>query len=263
MGKENKEKISKISASRFYKEEEEITLRFYQTPKALFNNPIYKGLGLGPKLMYSILRDRMEISRKNNWKDGRGYIYLVFSIDKLSELLEIERKTVMRYKKELVNYKLIIDKRLGQGIPNRIYILKPELVDNSNLKSQKGTSRSPKMTLLEVSKRDPNDTNVNDTIYNNVNGNEVFNTPNDKHKHPYRKVLDSKERIADYLAYELEDQKSLGFYRRLVDSVPESTLNHFLAIVKENAERGVVKNKGAYFNKIIKNFLEGDKKKIL
>jgi len=41
---------------------EEITLRFYQTPKALFKNPKYRGLSLGPKLMYSILRDRLDIS---------------------------------------------------------------------------------------------------------------------------------------------------------------------------------------------------------
>lgn len=35
--------------SRFYKASEEITLRFYQMPKALFNNPRYKGLSLGAK----------------------------------------------------------------------------------------------------------------------------------------------------------------------------------------------------------------------
>ena len=38
-----------IPPERFYTAQEEVTLRFYQTPKALFKNPAYKGLSLGPK----------------------------------------------------------------------------------------------------------------------------------------------------------------------------------------------------------------------
>ena len=56
----NKE-YNSIPSDRFYTLKEEVTLRFYQTPKALFKNPKYKGLSLGPKLMYSILRDRLDL----------------------------------------------------------------------------------------------------------------------------------------------------------------------------------------------------------
>jgi len=156
-----------ISPDRFYTEKEEVTLRFFQTPKALFNNPRYKGLSLGSKLMYSILRDRLDMSIENKWKDEKGYIYLIFSIEELASLLEIDRKAVMRYKKLLVDYNLIIDKRLGQGRSNMIYVLKPELWDGQ--KSQKGTSRSPKTVLPEVQNKDTNDTYTNKTDLNNVN----------------------------------------------------------------------------------------------
>jgi len=74
-------KNNSISPVRFYTEKEEVTLRFFQTPKALFNNPRYKGLSLGSKLMYSILRDRLDMSIENKWKDEKGYIYLIFSIE--------------------------------------------------------------------------------------------------------------------------------------------------------------------------------------
>ncbi|MHB1347715.1 MAG: replication initiator protein A [Candidatus Humimicrobiaceae bacterium] len=161
-------KDSPIPSDRFYTEKEEVTLRFYQTPKALFNNPRYKGLSLGSKLMYSILRDRLDMSIENKWKDEKGYIYLVFSVEELASILEIDRKAVMRYKKLLVDYKLIIDKRLGQGRSNMIYVLKPELFDNQ--KSQKGTSRSPKSVLPEVQNKDTNDTYLKKTDLNNVNG---------------------------------------------------------------------------------------------
>ena len=166
-GYSNNKEYNSISSDRFYTEKEEVTLRFYQTPKALFRNPKYKGLSLGPKLMYSILRDRLDMSIKNNWKDEKGYIYLIFSIEELASLLEIDRKAVMRYKKSLVDYGLIIDKRLGQGRPNRIYVLKPELWNDQ--KSQKGTSRSPKTVPPEVPNKDTNDTYINETNLNNVN----------------------------------------------------------------------------------------------
>ena len=78
-GSPNNKEYDSIPSDRFYTLKEEVTLRFYQTPKALFKNPKYKGLSLGPKLMYSILRDRLDMSIKNNWKDEKGYIYLIFS----------------------------------------------------------------------------------------------------------------------------------------------------------------------------------------
>ncbi len=51
----------------------------------------------------------------------------------------------MRDKKKLVDYRLIIDKRLGQGKPNWIYVLKPEL--NKGQKCQNGTSGYAKKSL--------------------------------------------------------------------------------------------------------------------
>ncbi|OGD16260.1 hypothetical protein A2V47_00980, partial [Candidatus Atribacteria bacterium RBG_19FT_COMBO_35_14] len=149
------------------KKQEEVTFRFYQVPKALFKNPIYKGLSMGAKLMYSILRDRLDVSIKNEWEDEKGYIYLVFSLKELLNLLEIDEKTVIKYKKALVKYNLIFDKRVGQGNPNRIYVLKPEIGNFQNWRIS--SSRTGKKSLLELEKSPPNDTNVNDPNINNVN----------------------------------------------------------------------------------------------
>ena len=163
----NNKEYNSIPSERFYKKREEVTLRFYQVPKALFKNPVYKGLGLGPKLMYSILRDRLDVSIKNNWKDEKGYIYLIFSVEELSTLLEINKDTVTTYKRELVKYRLIIDKRLGQGKSNMIYVLKPEIKEFLNPKNS--DSRIRKNPLLESEKCAPIDTYVNEPNLNNVN----------------------------------------------------------------------------------------------
>jgi predicted DNA-binding protein YlxM (UPF0122 family) len=243
----NYEDFDKLAPSRFYTEKEEVTLRFYQTPKALFNNPAYKGLALGPKLMYSILRDRLDISIKNNWKDEKGYIYLIFSVEELADLLEIDRTAVMRYKKKLVEYKLIIDKRLGQGNPNRIYVLKPELVDNLNQKSQNTTSRSSNIGPLEVSNSDSIDTYVNKTeIMNNVNSNAIFNKK--------KKRTPEMESFAQEIAERLEDDHSLGFYRKVVDIMPETLIWQALSEVKDAHLTGrVKKSKAALFTSVIKS----------
>ena len=243
----NYDDFDKFAPSRFYTEKEEVTLRFYQTPKALFNNPAYKGLALGPKLMYSILRDRLDVSIKNNWKDEKGYIYLIFSVEELADLLEIDRTAVMRYKKKLVDYKLIIDKRLGQGNPNRIYVLKPELVDNLNQKSQNTTSRSGNTEPLEVSNSDPINTYVNKTdIINNVNSNAVFNKK--------KKRTPEKEFFAKDIAEQLEDDHSLGFYRKVVDIMPGHLIFQALSEVKDAFLSGrVKKSKAALFTSVIKS----------
>ena len=166
-GYSNNKEYNSIPSNRFYTEKEEVTIRFYQVPRSLFNNQIYKGLSLGSKLMYSILRDRLDLSIKNNWKDKEGHIYLIFSVEELSNILDAGERSVIRYKKSLVEYGLIYEKRLGQGKPNWIYILKPEL--NGIQKCQNGISRDVKKPLLEVPKRHPIDTNVNEPNLNNVN----------------------------------------------------------------------------------------------
>jgi hypothetical protein len=246
VGLKNYEDFDKLAPFRFYTEKEEVTLRFYQTPKALFNNPAYKGLALGPKLMYSILRDRLDISIKNNWKDEKGYIYLIFSVEELADLLEIDRTAVMRYKKKLVEYKLIIDKRLGQGNPNRIYVLKPELVDNNPLKSQNATSRSRNKEPLEVSNSDSIDTYVNKT--------ERINNVNNAISNKRKKRTPEMEVFAQEIAEKLEDDHSLGFYRKVVDIIPENLIWQALSEVKDAYLSGrVKKSKAALFTTVIKS----------
>jgi len=94
-------------------------------------------------------------------------IYLIFSGEELINLLEVSKNTVTKYKRELVKHRLIINKRLGQGKSNMIYVLKPEIKEFLNPKNWE--SRIPKNTLLESQKIHPNDTNVNDPNLNNVN----------------------------------------------------------------------------------------------
>lgn len=184
---------------RFHRLEDEQQLRFYQMPKVLFTDKKYKGLSLGAKAMYSILRDRQELSIKNNWVDKDGYIYLIFTIENLCELLDISDRTATKYKKELAKYNLLFEKRLGQGKPNRLYILKPDYsevdtykkdnnidlpeesypqgqsIENTKTRNnydsqnrKKYDSRNEESTTLDPKKVRCNDTEFNDTEFNDT-----------------------------------------------------------------------------------------------
>lgn len=49
-----------------FKINETLTYKFYQMPKELFRNPLYKDkLSLEAKVKYSLLLDRLELSRMN------------------------------------------------------------------------------------------------------------------------------------------------------------------------------------------------------
>ena len=255
----NNKEYNSIPSGRFYTEKEEVTLRFYQTPKALFKNPKYKGLSLGPKLMYSILRDRLDMSIKNNWKDEKGYIYLIFSVEELMNLLEINKETVTIYKRKLIKYRLIIDKRLGQGKSNRIYVLKPEI--NEYLRTENPFSRKRKKPLLEYGKSDTNDTDANETNLNIVNraGREevVENSKGkiEEYPEPRRYRSREKEQLAKEIAEELRDNHSLGVFRAVVDKISEQQIWIFLSMVKDTHLTGKIKkSRGAMFISLAKAY---------
>ena len=255
----NNKEYNSIPSNRFYTAQEEVTIRFYQVPKALFKNPVYKGLGLGPKLMYSILRDRLDLSIKNNWKDEKGYIYLIFSVEELSTLLEINKETVTTYKRKLIKHRLIIDKRLGQGKSNMIYVLKPEIKEFLN--TENPYSRVRKNTLLEYGKSDPNDTYINETNLNNVNRTSreevVENSKGEIKEYSGLKRYKSreKEQLAKEIAEELGDNHSLGAFRTIVDKISEQKIRIFLSIIKDTYLTGKIKkNRGAMFISLAKDY---------
>ena len=137
---------------------------FYQIPKSLFTNDNYKGLGSDARIIYALLKDRMSLSRKNNWKDENGDIYLLFTQDEIKELLDVSLSTVSRAMKALKEYDLIEIVRQGLNMPNKIYIRKT-VVDRQIKTSQFDTSKQVNLTNQDKSNLHTNDTDINKTEY--------------------------------------------------------------------------------------------------
>lgn len=108
--------------------------RYYQVPVAFFTNPYYKDLSNDSKIAYAILKNRLILSIKNNWLDNDGAVYIFYAQDKLSEIMNISRRTVARVIIQLKEHSLIDVVRQGRGLPAKIYVkkLKPNAYASRN-----------------------------------------------------------------------------------------------------------------------------------
>jgi len=85
---------------------------------------------------------------------------------------------------------------------------------------------------------------LNQTNLNNVKKNAVSKK---------KKRTPEKEAFASYMAEQLDDDHSLGFFRKIVDFMPENLIFQALSEVKDTHLTGnIKKSKGALFTKIIK-----------
>lgn len=99
-------------------EKDEVT--FFKLPKALIQNPVFGNLSNEAKLLYTLLVDRVKLSKINNWCiDEKLYIY--FTREEASKLLNISIRTAVKVFKELE--KDLIE-NIPQGLqkPNIIYV---------------------------------------------------------------------------------------------------------------------------------------------
>ncbi|NFA43918.1 hypothetical protein EXM65_15420 [Clostridium botulinum] len=164
--------------------------KFYQLPKAFFHNPLYMNMRNESKLAYSILRDLLELSIKNDWINDNNEVFVKLSRDKLMQYLNIKGKQkITQIMNELKSKELIVEKQIGVNKCNEIYICIPDELDiiysdkelleiqkdtlqtvENTLKFENQTSGGLKIKLQEVRKsnfkRFENQTHTNTNITN-------------------------------------------------------------------------------------------------
>ena len=110
-----------------YKINDVISCEFLKIPKSLFANEVYKALSSDAKLTYALLYDRLSLSKLNNWINDNDEVFLIYKREDIADDLGITYKKAIAAFRELVNAGLICEQRCGRGMPNRIYITKPEI----------------------------------------------------------------------------------------------------------------------------------------
>lgn len=171
--------------------------KFYQLPKVFFTNPKYTNLSNDAKITWSILRDRLDLSIRNNWVDENGDIFFIYTNEKLKSILNISSPNKLsKIKKELTQANLFSQIRVGLNKPNKLYIKKPEVTeadvyyiskqenDVEDLYSKdvslsyikkydNNTSRNINKISHNISKEYNNDTELNNTDYIKTNNNDL------------------------------------------------------------------------------------------
>jgi hypothetical protein len=96
--------------------------KFYQLPKELYTLKKYKNLSNDACVLYAMLRDRLQVSRKNGWIDEEGRVYFIFSRAEAALMIRKTKKSVIKYFNELINVDLLEEKIIEDGRAYRLYL---------------------------------------------------------------------------------------------------------------------------------------------
>lgn len=142
-----------------------------------------------------MFRDRFELSKKNNWVDEHGNVYLIFTTKDLCELLNCGTQKATKIKKELESFNLLEQERMGLNKPNKIYILEPKkpsegMEDKEFRKSKFQSSENQNSGILKIKKQEfrkskSNDTELNNTEFIKTENNDTHDM-NDTYNNPIK-----------------------------------------------------------------------------
>lgn len=239
--------IHLISANEYQTSE-----RFYAVPKILFESDYYKEMRLDTKFAYSVLKDRLSLSLKNNWIDEEGYIFLMYSNSKLMEILNCSKSTLLRIKKQLSEYGLIREVQQSTSksgnLANRIYLgqLKDDSISRISENTEDSSSETRGVSNLDqggvkkilggcqidtglVSNSAPNDTDISDTDFRET---EIILSEDEEEKAPKkyeRKNQDQLSRKVDRATqYDREYIWELVYDRLLKENFSKTTSEFIL-----------------------------------
>ncbi len=239
--------------------------KFYQLPKVFFTNPKYTKLSNDAKIAYAILRDRLDLSIKNNWVDENGDIFFIFTNETLKKILNISSPNKLsKIKKELQNAELFSQIRVGLNKPNKLYLKKPVVtqedvyliknVENtfepSNNKDvlnsyiqmyQNDTSGCIKFIHPDVSNSYANDTDINDT---DINDTDITTTTKNS-----LNGSSSNKHLITLLKNELSIPPTKAFIEKIADLSKDMTPDLLEYAIKYASENG--NNPKQYLAKIL------------
>jgi len=211
------------------KSSEIVKYQFYIMPKELFESKKYKDISLEAKVIYTLFIDRLELSRKNNWINEKGEVYLIFKRNDIAEILNLTDKTVSKAIKELKKIELVYENRQGLGKPNLIYIgkLNSESQETENLQfrtSKNSETEIGKNTETESENFRGNNTNINNT---NLKNNKISQSVK------YNELEEIKEKCELHL---LEEVDSYGNVNTQLKNMVENAIElmYYSSSIKVN-----------------------------
>lgn len=156
--------------NRMFKINEAERFKFVRVPKVLFESR-YKNLSTNAKILYSLLFERMELSRKNGWHDDDGSVYIYFTLEEVCEVLGCGHDKATKLFYELESYALLRRKKQGFGKPAKLYVLKfyEECENTAVLNADLPQSDVLNIGSTECGFSTGNNTDINNNYISNTN----------------------------------------------------------------------------------------------
>lgn len=123
------------------------------------------------KMVYTLLLDRATLSQKNNWVDERGFVYVVFPLSSLSEVLRCSTMSIKRALRSLEDTGLIERRNCKTAAPTSIFVKIPTKQKCSTVQNTPALYGGTEMTPLIEQKCSTNQRNKN-----NPNDNHLIRT---------------------------------------------------------------------------------------
>lgn len=145
--------MSKQKLSYYNKKSNEVN-SFYKIPKELFEEK-YDKLSLQAKLAYTLMLDRISLSKKNNWIDKDGNVYIIYTRENLAKKLNTTEKTITKILKELENYFGLNDgliTRVEQQ-KNQPFLIYVKELSTPNTKAEKTKPKVENIEQVEIIKK--------------------------------------------------------------------------------------------------------------
>ena len=106
--------------------------KYYKMPVSFFENEKYSGLTTNEMIMYAILYEKYESSkRKKSCKDEDG-IFVYYTVRGLMNYINLSKQTVVNGLKHLEEYNLIFREKTD-GKADKIYVHEPETEEKEGL----------------------------------------------------------------------------------------------------------------------------------
>jgi len=167
-----------------------INNRFYQMPKFLFEGEFKAGLNNDARVLYSLLRDRHELSLLNNWVNENNEVFLIYSREEMADMLGVSQPTLRKAIMQLKQSGLMEEERIGLNRANRIYLIAvnienpgmkesftPECKELSHRNEKSFQSAVKSSFSQECKKLSPNDTDINNTKINHTDIQSINHNP--------------------------------------------------------------------------------------
>lgn len=232
--------------NRRYTKESVINERFYQMPKFLFEGE-FKKLSNDAKVLYTLLKDRHELSLQRGWVNSKGEVYLIYTREDMADMLGCSLKKVWKTVNELKDYGLIEEERQGLNKPNLIYLTIPGLENGGHVKYTypghvKYTGQD--MQNIPTNNTNSSDTDINKTdIYINlpVDANpylEIYNYYFEKKfNKPHLRVTnkqlaDIEEKIDILQSYDIDLEEWERAVQEHFETLPKSNNGNIIAFLK-------------------------------